>query len=78
MKEKKLLDWLKRDFYVIIVLLVALLGCLYTLYYSQEAIQGCNEHWVQEFKDKHCTCSGTYITYEVKGDGLEIWKSNNS
>ena len=45
-------EWIKKEFWVIIVLLVSLLLCMYALNSVKDVEQRCNEHWVQEFKDK--------------------------
>ena len=42
-RESKLLAWIKRDYWAIIILLVALLCCLYTMNDSMDRFNDCKE-----------------------------------
>lgn len=44
------IKYLKKDYWTIIILLVALLTSLYALYNVKAVEQRCNEHWIEEFK----------------------------
>lgn len=55
MATNKLIEWIKKDFLVIVVLLIAILGCLYTINQSitiqKECINTCRMEWcsLQDF-----------------------------
>ena len=49
-----LIEFMKRDFVYIIVCLVALLVCLYTIESVQEFQDHCNEHWTEQMKNCEC------------------------
>jgi hypothetical protein len=52
------LEFVKRDFVYIILLLVAVLGCMYTLYNVGDYQQQCNEHWIEQMNMGNCICQG--------------------
>lgn len=43
-----LMDWLKRDWYVVLVLVFALFACIYTINNTGKYVNACNEHWTQQ------------------------------
>ena len=49
-------QFIKRDFWYILVLCLALCGCIYTMYHVDAELDKCNDAW-QEFVDEHCACS---------------------
>jgi len=68
-------DWVKKDFIIIIVCLMAMLACLYTIYMAKDYNQQCNEHWAEQWNEK-CVNAHPYETFnenfsivpkEVKG-----------
>jgi hypothetical protein len=49
-----LIDWIKRDFVVIIVCLMSLLGCLYTMLTVGTYQQRINEAWQLQWDASGC------------------------
>lgn len=47
-KTINLIDWIKKDWYVIVVLIFALFACIYTLNNTNKYINECNEHWQEQ------------------------------
>ena len=58
MEKQNLIEFVKKDFIYIVLLLFAVIACLYTLGEGAEINKECNEHWIKEFEDKQCTCGG--------------------
>ena len=52
-------EFIKRDFWYILVCMIALLGCIYTLHQGNNMINTCNEVW-SEYLDTYCVCSRGY------------------
>jgi len=48
-------ELVKRDFLYIVVILIALIGCLYTLLNVGDYQAKCNQHW-QEQIESNCDC----------------------
>ncbi len=48
----ELINIIRKDFWPIVILLVAILLTMYALNNVKAVEQRCNEHWVQEFKNK--------------------------
>ena len=53
-KENRLIKWIKKDFIVVTICLVCLLGCLYTLLTIGEYQNQCNEYWIKQIKQCQC------------------------
>lgn len=47
----KIIEYIKKDFLIIIVCLVCLLVCMYALYNIKAVEQRCNQHWIETFKE---------------------------
>lgn len=52
--KDRFVEFLKRDMVYIIVCLVAILACLYTIESVQEFEDHCNMHWTEEIKSCNC------------------------
>ena len=59
MNTKNIPEWIKRDALYIIVILFALLACVYTIYLSTDCQQKCNENWIEQLEDSGCFMSDT-------------------
>lgn len=71
--------WVKKDFIYIVVCLIALIACLYTIASVQNYQNECNEHWVEQIQPivDVCPAYTTGIT-EFNGsfDYLKIIKGD--
>lgn len=52
------LELIKKDRIYIILLLLALLACMYTIYTVGDYQEKCNEHWEEQFSNGNCVCKG--------------------
>ena len=48
------LDYVKKDFIILLVCLLCLLACVYTIYQTKQYKIECNEHWLQQIKEARC------------------------
>jgi|26BtaG_2_1085354.scaffolds.fasta_scaffold15743_2 hypothetical protein len=80
-KERKLKDdftWLwktiRSQYWTYFILLLALLGCLYTMNSATDAYDKCNVHWIEQIQDNGCSCSGfpSQDSYYVDQFGYNI------
>lgn len=55
MIQDQLKEFIKRDFIYIMVMLLALIGCLYTIAMTNNYETACNEYWQQQYADCLCT-----------------------
>ena len=69
MEGKKLLDWIKRNYFTIIVCLAAVLACLLIYNNSTGLIEQCNQHHIKQFEAAHC--SKYYQAYNAT-EGIQI------
>lgn len=51
---KPMLEWLKKDSFIIIVCLLTILIVMYMLLVSQSYKQACNEYWYDSIKSNSC------------------------
>ena len=68
------LDWIKKDFVIIIICLLCLLGCLYTLYTVGSYQKACNDHWQQQFID--CGCMKSLKPFNQKLNYLGSYENS--
>lgn len=58
MEEKQLFNqlmaWVQRDMIYIILMILVLGACAYTLMHTDNINDSCNEHWVQQWKQSSC------------------------
>lgn len=85
--QQRLKVLIRSDFWVILVCLLALLGCAYTIYNIGSYKEQCNQYWNNYIK-ADCRCSQQIVNYtmnftplipiynEVKGETDEQ-KNNN-
>lgn len=45
MEIHQFITWVRKDYYIIILCLVVLLGCFVTLFNVQTIMDSCNDHW---------------------------------
>jgi len=62
MNKEKLLSFIKRDFVYIVLCLIVLLACAYTLYAVGDYQQTCNQHWSKQF-EKRCPLIEDYTMF---------------
>ncbi|GAG46112.1 unnamed protein product, partial [marine sediment metagenome] len=58
-----IIRWFQKDATIIIVCLVALLVCTYSLYRVQNYKTDCNDHWRSQW-EKSCPVNTKYMIYE--------------
>lgn len=52
--------WMKRDFIYIVMMCLAIIGCLYTMATVGDYQQKCNEHWEHQMTIGKCVCTESY------------------
>lgn len=60
-KEKDLhpfQQFIRRDFWYILVIMFALFACIYTILHTGEYVDNCNQYWEEQFIEKGCSCTG--------------------
>jgi len=81
----KILNYIKKDFTSIFILLIALLVCLYTIAHGSNINKKCNEYWFKQVKqwENQGLCKFTfndtiYIYYNGSGlNGIENINKNS-
>jgi len=68
-------EFVKRDFWYILVCMLAILGCMYTLHQNNEVLNTCNTVWA-EYVEDHCACGMSYgdimnFSLPVNWEGFE-------
>jgi len=58
-----IIEWFQKDYTIIIVCLVAILLCVYTMYRAQDYKKDCNDYWKAQW-EKSCPVNTKYIVYE--------------
>ena len=53
-RENKLIKWIKKDYVIIIICLLCLLGCLYTILTIGEYQEQCNQYWETQLEQCEC------------------------
>jgi len=53
---EQLKEWIKKDFIYIVVILFALLACMFTLQQSTEIMQECNDNWAEQLEGCTLLC----------------------
>ena len=61
--ENKLIKWFKKDFVIIIICLLCLLACVYTILTVGEYQEQCNTYW--ETQLENCECSNYITTFDT-------------
>lgn len=64
MEKNKLIEWLKKDWVVIIVCLLALCACVYTSHQATNYSNKCNQHWQEQWEKAGCSVHG-YNTFDI-------------
>jgi hypothetical protein len=62
--QDKIFDWMQSDTAVKIILLFAMLACLYTIYEAGEYSQAQNEYWMEQMEKCDCPWNETIEPYE--------------
>lgn len=64
-----LMEWIKKDFVIIILCLLALLACLYTLYAVGSYQEQINQAWQQQWNISGCMADpvAVNITFNIGG-----------
>ena len=55
--------FVKKDFIVIIICLLVLLGCMFTLYNVESYKDKCNTYWNNFYNDCQCQCTKPAIDF---------------
>lgn len=48
------LVWVRKDAVIIIVCILALAGCVYTLLHGDSIVANCNAHWQEQWEKAQC------------------------
>lgn len=64
------IDYIRKDFFIIVVCLVAVLFCLLTYLPAKKVIDRCNADCLEQFNDK-CKTGAEYIPYAMN-DTIDI------
>ena len=51
---KTILNYIQKDLFIILVCLITILGCMYTLYTVESYKQDCNNYWESFINDSPC------------------------
>lgn len=81
-EEKEILDhvlaWARKDSMTIIIMILVLAACGWTLYHTGEIQESCNEHWIEQFKSLDCTerrfndsIGNLNISFNIEKYGME-------
>ena len=79
------LEWIKKDITIIIVCLIALGCCYYTLYRAKDFGDRCNEYWMDQWdekcmmpKDKYNMFMENFTIFPIETEGGQDAVQNNS
>lgn len=53
-RMEKIINWIKKDYIIIVICLLSILVCLYVIESAQEFQDHCNIYWTDQIKDCNC------------------------
>lgn len=74
--SQKLMDWLKKDIFVIIVLGFSLIALLYTVGSVNTYQERINDHWWRQYEQSPCWKQSGQIPVEANMS-FEMWRDYN-
>lgn len=69
----KIMAFIRKDFWIIVVCLLVLMICLYSLYSIREYQYQCNEHWKKQVEER-CPPVDYYNTFN---QNFSLWGGYN-
>lgn len=70
--NKQIQEFVRRDFMYIVVVLLALFACLYTLGSVKEYNNQCNAHWEQQIKDAGGFCLARSMDMQNHSEAFKL------
>lgn len=61
----KILDWVQRDMVYIVLMILVLGACAYTLVHTDSINDACNNHWIQQWEQSTCRITPYYNFTEL-------------
>ena len=71
--QQRIREFIKRDFWYILLLMLAVLGCMYTMHQINNVTNACNQAW-SEYIDTYCTCGMGYENLPNMNLSLGEWE----
>ena len=72
--QTRILKYIKSDYWVLIILMIALLGSMWTFASAQKFENDCNNNWISYYKE--CGCFEKPVNFTEKYSVLNLLKEN--
>ena len=59
-KKDRFKEFLVRDFWYILVMLIALFACFYVWDHQDDMLRECNDHWLEQWEECNCMCMAVW------------------